>query len=227
MTQKWLKEHFLKPTNLLQGNPSEGDLFTKSEFSTVQAFNTIAEIIHDTSDPSLWSEPNHTETIDILHDKLCEVLNNELVSTTTRQKSGPAFEETLNSLYTTYELGRTVSNFTIYFSRTHKSVKTSQTPGLKKVKATSDKLMKEVIERASEVKKSLDEGGWIDKVLECVMGDGLDEEVEVGHDGEFDGITSALKTLVDEYFVEEWAGQVVQSWNDSVEGFSYFKLPKV
>jgi N-terminal acetyltransferase B complex non-catalytic subunit len=227
MTQKWLKEHFLKPTNLLQGNPSEKDFFIKSEFSTVQAFNAIAEIIHDTSESSFWSEPNHIKTVDILHDKLCEVLNNELISTTNRRESGPAFEEILNSLYTTYELGRTVSNFTMYFSRTHKSVKTSQTPGLKKVKAASDKLMKEVIERASEVKKSLDEGGWIDKVLECVMGDGLDEEVEVGQDGEFDGITAALKTLVDEYFIEEWAGQVVQSWKDSVEGFSYFKLPKV
>jgi N-terminal acetyltransferase B complex non-catalytic subunit len=72
-----------------------------------------------------------------------------------------------------------------------------------------------VIEKSSTIKKSLDEGGWIDKVLESVQGD---PDV-----ADTTSVAGTLRSVVDENFMEQWAGEVVDSWKDSVKGFAYFK----
>jgi N-terminal acetyltransferase B complex non-catalytic subunit len=80
-----------------------------------------------------------------------------------------------------------------------------------------------VTEKCATVKKGLDEGGWIDKVLESVLPD--IQEASDGENAAVAPIIVTFKELIEENFMEEWAGQVVESWRDSVIGFSYIMAP--
>jgi len=77
-----------------------------------------------------------------------------------------------------------------------------------KVSELAEQLRKSVDDKVLVINTGLGEGGWIDKVLESVLPEG-----------------GALQELIDENFMEGWAGEVAESWNDSVVGFSYFKKP--
>ena len=125
--------------------------------------------------------------------------------------SVPATREVLRSLYTAYDIGTNVVKLNAYLIETKSDIKLQESLDL------AEKLVKAVIAKATMVKQSLDEGGWIDKVLNSVFQGDLDVEKDNP------SIPGTLKSVVDENFMEEWAGQVVDSWKDSVKGFAYFK----
>lgn len=62
----------------------------------------------------------------------------------------------------------------------------------------------------------MNEGGLIDTILDFILKEDGEEETPVGQ---------ALSELIDDGFKESWAGQVVQSWTDSIQGFSNFRVP--
>jgi N-terminal acetyltransferase B complex non-catalytic subunit len=70
-----------------------------------------------------------------------------------------------------------------------------------------------VLEKAQLVKKGLDEGGWIDRVIDGGL----------PIDGEAQATADVLRELVDDNYIEEWAGLAVESWGESVQGLSHIK----
>lgn len=72
------------------------------------------------------------------------------------------------------------------------------------------KLKEDLVEKTKYLKRYMDEGGWLDKIEDAVRG-GEDEGVakEVG---------TAVEEVVGEGFLEQWAGEVRDSWVDSVDG---------
>jgi len=73
-----------------------------------------------------------------------------------------------------------------------------------------------ILELAVEIKKDLGEGGSIDWVLDALQREDTEEETTTG---------KVVRELVGEGFMEVWAGSVVESWNDCVEGFSLLRMP--
>jgi N-terminal acetyltransferase B complex non-catalytic subunit len=125
--------------------------------------------------------------------------------------SAPAIREVLRSLYVAYDVGTIVVKLGSYINPIGSQIKLQGSLDL------AERLVKEVITKAGMIKQSLDEGGWIDKVLKSVF------QGDLGVAEDKSSIPGTLKSVVDENFMEEWAGQVVDSWKDSVKGFAYFK----
>jgi len=109
----------------------------------------------------------------------------------------PAYFDTLHTLYTSYEVGKVVLSFTAYLT------KRSKITQVEAIEEGGKGLLQAVEMRCAEVKKGMDEG-WIDKVLECVFSEG---------------------TLLseDDDFIEEWAGEVAESWREGVVGLAVLK----
>jgi N-terminal acetyltransferase B complex non-catalytic subunit len=130
-----------------------------------------------------------------------------------RLGSAPATREVLESLYVAYDIGTVVVRLSKSLLRTD----SAQVEQLHGSLSLAERLIKAVNEKSSMIKRSLDEGGWIDKVLKSVF------QGDPDVDNNTTSIPGTLKSIVDENFMEEWAGQVVDSWKDSVKGFAYFK----
>ncbi|KAG0650585.1 N-terminal acetyltransferase B complex subunit arm1 [Hyphodiscus hymeniophilus] len=124
--------------------------------------------------------------------------------------SAPATRAVLHTLYVTYDIGTTVSRLKAYLHKTNSDIKSYSSLDL------GEQLVKTVIAKAALIKHSLDEGGWIDKVLSSVFQGDVDVVVDDA------SVPGTWKSVVDENFMEAWAGQVVDSWKDSVKGFAYF-----
>ena len=140
---------------------------------------------------------------------------NELTNTLSKLDTfAPASQAALFSLYTIYELGITVLRLSAYLARTGLLVRDSLHLN-EEIKSYGHHLISAVIEKSSTIKKRLDEGGWIDKVLESVQGDPNVEDMT--------SIAGTLRSVVEENFMEQWAGEVVDSWNDSAKGFACFR----
>lgn len=95
-----------------------------------------------------------------------------------------------------------------------KDIPESQAKANEKIAAVAQRLLQTVAEKSAAIKKGLDEGGLIDKMLDSVL---------QGPDGADASVLGKLRDSVDESHLELWAGDVVESWRDSVAGLSYLK----
>lgn len=175
-------------------------------------------MICNACDKELWSEPDVRGKIDEYNRDLIESLEKHAVFVEGMEGLVPAFQETLHALYTAHEVGTAALNFCSYISRRGKDVFGKQANTNEKVEEVAERLLKAVAAKCVAVKKGLDDGGWMDKVLESVLPD-----EGVGASGMSAEILKAMRELVDENFMEGWAGEVVESWKDSVVGFSLLK----
>jgi len=71
------------------------------------------------------------------------------------------------------------------------------------------------------VKKRMDESGWIDRVLDNVVG--KDDDTTDIRDKVAATVEDAVRAVVDGDFLEGWAGDIVESWRDSVMGLACLK----
>jgi N-terminal acetyltransferase B complex non-catalytic subunit len=212
--QLWLNQNLSsickKVVNMEQDRP--GRLCV--EDASYRVYFVMARLIDAVCERDRWAPPNGRADLEVLENDLDKVLAGELARIRTIQDSAPAIGAVLRSLYSSYDLGRTAINFAAYLSRRDSNL--GGDSARRRFAEYGRLLVEAVIEKSSMIKTGLDEGGWIDKVLESVLQ--VDRDVkDANHIGE------TVKKVVDENFMEEWAGQVVESWRDSAMGFSYFK----
>jgi N-terminal acetyltransferase B complex non-catalytic subunit len=216
----WLKQYL----DSEKQNPpakvgSEG--MTRSEELATDTYHAMALILRTTRDQGQWAETDFQGSLDKYNNDLIENLKEQLVLVDNLKEPVPAFGNTLHALYTAHEVGRTIVNFCKYLSKQGKDFVAKQKEASTKTEELARKLLHLVGDKCAVVKKGLDEGGWIDKVLECALPEAqqdVGDEVKVT-------IVSSLRALLDENFLEEWAGEIVESWRDSVIGFSLLKAP--
>jgi N-terminal acetyltransferase B complex non-catalytic subunit len=218
----WLKQYLdSQKKSRLSNVESKG--MTRSEDLTESTYQIMAVILRESRDREHWTETSFQDTLDKQNKNLRESLEKHLALIESLVQLVPAFGSTLHSLYTAHEVSRTVVNFCSYLSKQDKDFYGKQVEASTKIEELAQKLLKVVVKKCADIKKGLDEGGWIDKVLECALPyatDGTDGLV-----GASLPLVSSLRELLDENFMEEWAGEVVESWRDSVVGFSYLKAP--
>jgi N-terminal acetyltransferase B complex non-catalytic subunit len=214
----WL-EHRLENTPeqkpASEGSRTNPTGLTESEVISIQAHNSMTSIILYVSNEQR-SEPSGVKA---LNEDLCEALETQLAHITRIKNGALAVEGTLHSLYMAYELGTMVVKFASYLSRTKPDIYNTQDETNLKTREVAGRLLQAVIEKSKTIKKELDESGWIDKVLE-----GVSHGEQTSPD-EPKAIADTLKGVLGESFLEEWAGHILESWRDSVAGFSYFKAP--
>jgi len=215
---QWLKNYLDFQKQEISGSK----LITRSEDLARLTYYAIAHIIREACDHERWIIPDFLNILDTHNNELYERLEEQVELINDIQDFIPAFGTALHVLYTAHEVGRTALNFTRYLSKQGKSVYEKQAEACKKVAEIAQRLLQVVGDKCTISKKGLDEGGWIDKVLEIVLPD-LDGSDGLGGLSRYTVVS--LKELLDENFMEEWAGEVVESWKDSVVGFSYLKTP--
>jgi N-terminal acetyltransferase B complex non-catalytic subunit len=195
---------------------------TRSEQLAAYAYHAMASFLLESCDKELWTEGDFKPRLESLGLELCKRIREQTELIGSLQYVVPAFQSTLNAIYSAYEVGRTALYFCKYLAGKGKAVHESQAEANKNITEDAEKLVQDVIQKCAVIKKGLDEGGWIDKVLESVfpeMQAGLDHGLSVS-------LMEAVKEVPDEDFMEEWAGEVVESWKDSIAGFSYIKMPR-
>lgn len=222
MLYMWLKQ-YLNSQKKGQSTKVGSKGMTGSEDLARATYHAMALILCDSRDEGQWAETDFQRSLDKHSRNLCERLEEHVVLLETLVQLVPALGSTLHALYTAHEVGNTVVNFCSYLSKGGKDFFEKQKEAIAKINELARKLLQLVMKKCADVKKGLDEGGWIDKVLECTLlyaQDGANGVV-----GTSLPLVRSLKELLDENFMEEWAGQVVESWRDSVIGFSYLKAP--
>ncbi|KAH6709317.1 N-acetyltransferase B complex non catalytic subunit-domain-containing protein [Leptodontidium sp. MPI-SDFR-AT-0119] len=220
--QQWLKQ-YLNSQKQQQQKPSSkvgSEDLTRLEALAKSTYDAMALIIYHASDRALWTEPDVKDKLDGYNKDLAESLEKRLAFIDKMEDLVPAFERTLHALYTAHEVGTAAVNLCGYLSRKGKDVYDKQADANKTVLDLGQRLLQATVGKCAAVKKGLDEGGWIDKVLESV----LPEETE-GQQGASVSIVEALREHLDEGFMEQWAGEVAESWRDSVTGLSLLKVP--
>ncbi len=215
MLHIWLKQNLdSQKQSLSEKVGSEG--MTRPEQLAAATYHAMALILRASHDQDLWTENNFQGTLDKYNNDLCARLEEQVALVETLNEPVPAFHSTLHVLYTVHEVGRTILNLCRYLPKQSKVFIEKQREASLKIEELARKLLQLVVDKCTVVEKGLDEGGWIDKVLECTL--------PVAQEGD-GAIVSSLRELLDENFLEEWAGEVVESWRDSVIGFSYLKPP--
>lgn len=193
---------------------------TGSEALAKSTYNVMALIIHHACDRALWTEPDIKDKLDGYNKDLAEALDKHLAIIDNMESLVPAFASTIHALYTAHEVGTAMVNFCGYISRKGKDVYDKQAEANRTILDLAQRLLQTTMGKCAAVKKGLDEGGWIDKVLECVLPDETGEQ-----EGVSSVIVEALREHLDEGFMEQWAGEVAESWRDSVTGLSLLKVP--
>jgi N-terminal acetyltransferase B complex non-catalytic subunit len=219
MLMQWLKKYL----GSQKYQKTKTEHLTRSEDLANRTYHSMATLILEACDNERWVQPDFQERLDSQNAVLVEYLTRHLAVIEAMQDLVPAFSGILHALYTAHEVGRTSATFCSFLQKQGKGVHQKQIESNKEVKEVAQQLLQVAMEKCTTVKKGLDEGGWIDKVLESVLPD--IQEASDGENAGVEPIIGTFKELIEENFMEEWAGQVVESWRDSVIGFSYIMAP--
>jgi len=184
---------------------------TSTERLALEAYLSLSNIIVEACD-SKQASPS----LDEHNISLCEKLDKLVVLVKGNESSHLPFGDALHTLYTFHELGSVIVKAAKYISQPTNRAAKSQIAANPKLAEQAKKLMQAVADISKLIKSGLDESGWIDRVLESVLGEESTEGTDL--------VVEKLKKVVNENFLEEWAGGVVESWRDAVTGLSYLKV---
>lgn len=213
--QLWLKNRFDdNPDKKIGREALERDqsVLTEWEITSMKAQTSMVKITLRVGDQEWGSTESGLNAVKASNEDLCEAL--EMQQEHISKVKNVAI---LQPLYAAYELGTAVLKFISYLSRTKQDIYNTKDEANVKTRESAERLLQMVIKVSTAIKKGLDESGWIDKVLESVS-----RGEQAGAD-EPKAIADTLKSMIDENFLEEWAGYVLESWRDAVVGFSHFK----
>lgn len=188
-------------------------IYTRAEGYAKQAEEAIALLVREISDKSRWTHEKFSARLDTSSATLQAALEDLTRLLESQSHLVPASFDTLHNLYTAYDVVKTTLDFNNYVSKQSKNVPEVGKTINETMRETARKLLQVLLAKVQVVKKGLDEGGWIDKLLEG----SVPEEGSVQATGE------VVRGLVDENFLEEWAGLVVESWGESAQGLSLIK----
>lgn len=188
----------------------------RDEIDSITALNNSAYLFYFSLDGTKhstteWNE--HNDSLFVLLDKRVQQINKTTDSI-------PAFRTTLELLYTSYELARTATEIMQYISK-QASYREIQKDLAQNVEDAAKRLQEAVLAKSATIKAALGESGWMDRVLDSVRQESDDASKDEASSSA--SVASALVDAVGEGFMEDWAGNIVESWKDSTDGFSYFK----
>lgn len=196
-----------KQGEIIRASP-EGSFLTRSEASALEAYTHLASIIIKACDSTASSAADFQASLETCNKLLCAKLEQQLSFIKEDRKATPALWSTLHTLYTAYDLASIIVNATKFLAQKELKAHKFQIKENKTLVERAKLVMETVVEKSKEIKDGLEEGGWIDQVL---------DSMEVG------GLGEQLRNLVGDNFMEEWAGSMVEAWRESVTGLRLLK----
>jgi N-terminal acetyltransferase B complex non-catalytic subunit len=187
----------------------------QSELDSISAINSLAHLFYFALDGGdAFAEcSKHRES-------LSDILNKWTNRTLKVDGTEPASRTTLELLYSSYELTRMVTSVMKYISKQPSYLKVQKDISSDVEDAVKD-LQDAVLSKSATIKKTLGESGWMDKVLDSLTQ--TSDDIGKDKSTSSEAFVTTLSDVVGEGFMEDWAGNVVESWKDSIGGFSYFK----
>ena len=204
----WLQDHVAGQTL-----EEKSDIYTRSEELAKQVEGVIILLVRESSDRSRWTEERFQARLNSSNITLRSALEELIQLVDNKKHVVPAFWDVLHDLYTAYDVVKTIFDFSNYVL---KQIKESPDTLKEICNAQSERshvLLQIVLEQVQAVKKGLDEGGWIDKLLEGSL---------PGSGGPY-ATGQVIRDLLGENSLEEWAGLVVESWGESVQGLNLIR----
>lgn len=189
------------------------NLLTRPEDLARIASESMTLLILDACNKERWPEIKFQSRLDTYNNDLISSLECLIENLEGNKILVPPLASTFHALYTSYDIAKTTLSFSTFLAKQGKEAHESQVEASKKVWEVARKLMTVVAEKVTIVKKGMDEGGWIDKVLEDVLGPDNEESV-----------IGKVRDLMDDAVLEVWAGNVVEAWRESVVGLGFLKV---
>lgn len=177
---------------------------------STKAEDILILLTREVSDRSRWEDEKFKTRVQNNSHILRQALEDVLGMIDNNKHTVPAFWTTLHTLYTAYDVARTTHQFIVYANKQIKINADILKEIGEELSGTTQQLQQVVLEQVKAIKKGLDEGGWIDKLIDGA----LPESGSLQETGDL------VRGLVDENFLEEWAGLVVESWGESVQGLN-------
>lgn len=197
---EWLYSYSMSYFN---GSKLDTNAMTPAEALAHNTYHSLVLILHLSCNKNCWPEQNHEHYLTSKIDILINTLENQQIIVQGLTLIVPAIQEILHNMYTLYEIGKTTLDFCDYINSQTNSTYQSHQEIIIKLRSTAVFLVNEVVHKSFLIKNKINECGWIDRLLAI--------------------IDSELVAIVDENFMEEWAGSVIESWRDSVMGFNFFR----
>ncbi|KAG9236907.1 N-acetyltransferase B complex non catalytic subunit-domain-containing protein [Amylocarpus encephaloides] len=182
---------------------------TKPENYARRSYDDISLVIYSSLSSDLWTEQKFATQLEAYNTDLISNLTSLLTLVTNMNHIVPAFGDTLHTLYIAYDLSRISTAFCKFLTNQGSKAHVSQAAHTVKILETAKSLSKAVVEKVVVVKKGMDEGGLIDKVLDSVNGGNEEGEGFVG--------------MLDAGALEVWAGDLVESWRDALIGLGLLR----
>jgi N-terminal acetyltransferase B complex non-catalytic subunit len=215
---QWLIQHLDSKKQAKETKMGSLGNMTRAEELAQYGYDSMLVIIRDATDQDKWTEPNFHDRMENYYRDLCDALEECIAIIDGLKALVPAFAVPLNALYAGQEMGRTTVDFCDYIVRQGNGVHEREAALNSTTLEVGQRLLRTVVGKCMIIKQGLDEGGWIDKVLGSTMpGDAIVLDEMSGQ------VAASLGKLIDENFMEEWAGQVVESWGESTMGLTYLK----
>lgn len=186
------------------------DVYTPAETLSAKAEEILMLLTREISDSSRWNNEKFPTRVQSSSRDLRQILGDFAQILESDQTTVPAFWKTLHNLYTAYDIVTTMQQFVAYANKQSK-INTDILKQIgEEVSGAIQKLLQIVLEQVKVIKKGLDEGGWIDKLIDGALPES----------GSLQETSDLIRDLVDENFLEEWAGLVVESWGESAQGLN-------
>jgi hypothetical protein len=209
--------------------PSEGSLITIGR-------NTAKFVIHACDMTRIPGEDNDALVSKAAGSIVAQLLN--MVHTQVIQKCDiqqkkwiPGFTNTLHPLYTVYEAASLVDSVMDFIISPLVYTSKAAKDQAKYLKTEMQKIRAQVAVTSAEVRKRMSDSGWMDLVLEEIQDDlptfVQEADSQVQDDGQSLGDVwtpgHAITEAVGQDFLEWFAGELVNSWNESVCGLACLK----
>ncbi|CAG8961090.1 hypothetical protein HYFRA_00002633 [Hymenoscyphus fraxineus] len=227
---------------------------TKPENCARKFYEAISNILHSSLSSSFWKEQKFESRLEAHNEDLRNALSSLLELLNGIKDLTPAFGHVLHAIFTAHSLASHILSFIDFQTKIpSKEIHPSQLAANKKTEMLAREIIQKTLQMVGAIKKGMDEGGWIDRVLDSVTGAAAEGAGGVGElmdggamemvgaikkgmdeggwiDRVLDSVTGAaaegaggVGELMDGGAMEVWAGDLVEGWRDGVVGLGLLK----
>ncbi|RKF64168.1 Phagocyte signaling-impaired protein [Erysiphe neolycopersici] len=197
--RKWLERYYIQADT----NTVKAVGMTRCEAIAHDVCHSLALITFISCENACWQEEDFEKCLERYNADVLNAIETQRTMVHMLKSSATPSQSTLHVLYTAHEVGSLCLAFHKHILSIENSTHKFQVKNNEKFLEVTASLLDEVEQKTHTIKKSLNEGGWIDRVLNVINDD--------------------VRETVDEGFIEEWAGLVVESWKESATGFCHLK----
>jgi hypothetical protein len=206
---------------------------TESEAFLITVSIHLIEIVHEHCDP-IGGVANKIEgsiapKFDLIKDLIVDTIGllkvvEEDLEMARVEDWIPSFGGTLHPTYTAYEIGTLVLTVAEILLKTGSFAQPEAKLNAQSMRGSANELHEKVFKIAKKARSFVNGNAWLDWILDRLRFENV-------HNGDKPSrtepaeytISHSVMRVVGHQFCENWAGEIMDSWRESIMGFAYFK----